>query len=134
MKHLLLTAAAILAAASTAGAASLERVGAKVAGEATWVTAIRLVTPDGAMTITTEDMAKGRDLGDTIIAPAGSFNPANPRSALAWVRANYGGAIHVQTGGDINSYVTVATPGDDGQIGTADDGTARRGVRGHDNW
>ena len=133
MKGILFSLAAALAA-TAAPAASIERVGAKVTGESTWVSAIRVVTPAGADTITTEDFARGRDLGDTIIAPAGSFNPAYLPSAIAWVRANYGGPLHLQVGGDINSYVTVATPGIDGTLGTADDGTTRRGVRGHDNW
>lgn len=127
-----LTAAAILAiSAATANAASVERVGAKVAGESAWVTAIQFVSQEhGLVKITTETEARGRSIENTEVVPAGTFNPANMASAIAYIQARYGVTPGTGTGGDVNAYVRNA--GADGILGNADDG--RSPVRDRDHF
>lgn len=133
---LLLTTAAILAATTfAAGAASIERVGAKVNGESTWVPAVRFVSPrHGAVTITTETYADGRAIEGAEIAPAGSFDPTRPASAIAYIQARFGVTPGLSLGGSVNAYTTVTVAGDDGLLGTEDDETRRKAERDHDGW
>jgi len=111
--HIPLIIAALMAA-STAQAASLERVGAKVAGASAFVPAILFVSPQhGAVTITTEDMARGRAIEGAEVVPAGSFDPTSARSAVAYIQARFGVTPGLTgLGGSLNVAPTATTPGE----------------------
>lgn len=130
MKTCLIGIVGMILSTAAASAASLERVGVKVAGEPSFVAGVQIVDQaNGIRIFTTEAMLGGRaaENPDVIVLPAGTFNPANAISSLRWARANIGGHIDTQVGGSANAWVT--HPGPDGTLGTADD---TRGPGNHD--
>ena len=115
----LATAALVLSFLPMAASAdSIVRTGAKLAGEATYVTVIQLRGDGTQMTITTERYAKGRTFeGDVTVYPTGSFNPHSYKSVAKFVRAELGAGV-LDDEPTSDHYLTA---GADGVMGTPDD-------------
>lgn len=107
-----------MSVAFPASAGTIERVGAHVVGEATFVPAVMFVSGGESTTITTDKYAKGRDLGDVVIVSSTEFDPTDMKSSVAFARSHFGeAAFPAGIGGSVNNWDV----GVDGIRGTADD-------------